>query len=116
MASVVDIANLALGHIGDAATITGLYPAEGSPNAIHCARYYPIARDDLLERRRWSFATTRETLAELVLDTAGWEHTYAAPTNMLRPLDVYDPELGPTLTEKAVIKHNAIDKLHRGIK
>ena len=49
MASEVDICNLALGHLGDNATVASLNPPEGSVQAQHCARFYPIARDALLE-------------------------------------------------------------------
>ena len=37
-----------LGHIGDAATVSSINPPEGSAQAEHCARFYPIARDALL--------------------------------------------------------------------
>ena len=59
MASEVDICNLALSHLGDTATIASLDPPEGSAQAEHCARFYPIARDSLLEMHAWGFATSR---------------------------------------------------------
>ena len=65
MASVVDICNLALGHLGDPATVSSIDPPEGSAQAQHCARFYPIARDSLLEMHSWNFSTYREALAHL---------------------------------------------------
>ena len=63
MASEVEICNLALSHLGDTATVASSDPPEGSAQAEHCARFYPIARDALLEMQNWKFATRRATLA-----------------------------------------------------
>lgn len=49
MASEVDICNLALARLGDNATVASIDPPEGSAQAEHCARFYAIARDSLLE-------------------------------------------------------------------
>jgi hypothetical protein len=65
VASEVDICNLALGHIGDSATVSSINPPEGSAQAEHCSRFYPIARDSLLEMHNWGFATKRTNLALL---------------------------------------------------
>lgn len=86
MASVVDICNTALGHLGDDATVAAIDPPEGSPQAEHCARLYPIARDATLEEHGWGFATTRKTLTgALDLYYDGWLYVYAAPSDMLKP-------------------------------
>ena len=45
MASDVDVCNLALAHLGDEATVASISPPEGSAQAGHCARFYPMARD-----------------------------------------------------------------------
>lgn len=84
MASEVDIANLALSHLGDRATVSSLYPAEGSPQAQHCATFYPIARDSLLESVSWTFATKRAALAQLTGEWSRWSYCYALPNNCLR--------------------------------
>ena len=84
MASEVDICNLALGHLGDNATVASLDPPEGSAQAEHCARLYPIARDTLLEAHNWKFATRRATLAELDVDSFNWTYAYAEPAGALR--------------------------------
>lgn len=88
MASEVEICNLALAHLGDAATVASLSPPEGSAQAEHCARFYPIARDTLLEAHSWKFATRRETLALLDVDTFNWSYAYAEPNNALRILSI----------------------------
>lgn len=88
MSSVIDICNLALAHLGDSATISSIDPPEGSVQAEHCARFYPIARDALLERHPWRFATRRATLAALVADGYNWSQVYARPNGALRILSV----------------------------
>ena len=68
MASEVDICNLALGHLGDNATVSSISPPEGSAQAEHCARFYPLARDALLEMGYWNFAMRRVALAQLTMN------------------------------------------------
>lgn len=93
MASVVDICNLALSHVANRANITSIDPPDRTVEADHCARFYPIARDELLESHEWRFATRREQLAQLMLDPpAGWEFAYALPNRCLRPVSVLLPE------------------------
>lgn len=89
MASEVDIANLALGHLGDDATVASFDPPEGSPQAEHCAHFYPVARDVMLEEHAWSFATTTATLTPLGTPPDGWAYSYAVPNLCLRPLLLY---------------------------
>lgn len=91
MASEVDIANLALAHLGDSATIASLYPAEGSAQAEHCARYYPIARNALLEMHSWSFATKRAVLAQVENIWPEWAYAYQCPANTTQILAVMSP-------------------------
>lgn len=91
MASEIDIANLALAHLGDDATVASLEPPEGSAQAEHCARFYPMARDALLEMHSWRFATRRAVLAELVNPWPQWRHAYAKPHDCLRVISVIDP-------------------------
>jgi len=90
MASEVDICNLALSHLGDPATIASLEPPEGSAQAEHCARFYPIARDTLLEMPQggWSFATRRANLAQLNVDSWSWQFAYAYPASCMRILAI----------------------------
>ncbi len=85
MASETDIANLMLARIGDDATVTSLDPPEGSAQAEHCAMFYPIARDSLLEMHNWNFATRRVALAQTTVPTgAGWQFAYLVPANCIQ--------------------------------
>lgn len=93
MASEVDISNLALAHLGDTATVTNLAPPDGSAQATHCARFYPMARDAALEMHHWAFATTRASLAQLATNpTSSWKYAYAAPSNVVNFIAVLDPQ------------------------
>ena len=85
----VDICNLALSHLGDVANVESIDPPESSAQAEHCARYYPIARDELLEMHDWAFATRRATLALLASSpSTAWDYAYAAPVDMLTAIAV----------------------------
>ncbi len=88
MASEVDICNLALSHLGDNATVASIDPPEGSAQAEHCSRFYPIARDTLLEMHNWNFSTRRAVLAQLTNDWEQWRYAYALPANCINPISV----------------------------
>ena len=94
MSSVVDICNLALSHLGDTATVSSIDPPEGSAQAEHCARFYPMARNTILEAHPWSFATTRKALVELSSPEppASWAYIYGYPNLCIRPLLLLQPE------------------------
>jgi hypothetical protein len=92
MASEVDIANLALSHLGDTATVASLYPPEGSTQAELAARFYPIARDSLLELHTWSFAMRREELALLTNVSEQWRYTYVMPNNVAQVVSIIPKE------------------------
>jgi hypothetical protein len=93
MASVVSICNLALSYLGDEATVASIDPADGSQAAEHCQRYYPIARDTVLESHAWGFATTRIPLVERTEDPPeSWGFIYQRPNDCLRALAVLLPE------------------------
>ena len=84
MTTAVAVANLALSHLGDDATIVNLDPPEGSAQAEQAALFYPIARDALLEMYPWNFALRRTTLALLDEDpNTQWRYAYALPSNVL---------------------------------
>lgn len=99
MSSEVDICNLALGHLGDNATVASLDPPEGSAQAEHCARFYPIARDSLLEMHPWGFATKRAKLALLSSAWPEWEYCYAQPNDALNLLVIMPPDATNDYTE-----------------
>ena len=95
MATEVDICNLALAHLGDTATVASINPPEGSAQAEHCSRFYPMARDALLEQHTWGFATKRVQLA--ILDEAWpeWTYAYAMPNDAVNIVAI----LSPTATD-----------------
>lgn len=92
MANEVDICNVAVGYLGDTAQITSISPPDGSAQAALCARFYPLARDELLERHAWGFSTKRASLpllAETVAST--WLYAYALPADALNIISVLSP-------------------------
>jgi hypothetical protein len=91
MSSEVDICNLALAHLGDTATIASINPPEGSAQAEHCSRFYPIARDSLLEMHPWGFATKRVTLALLTITLSEWNYVYQLPNGVINLIAVLPP-------------------------
>lgn len=92
MASEIEVCNLALGHLGDDATVASIDPPEGSAQAEHCARFYPIARDTLLQSHGWNFATRRIQLAQMSAVPYGWAYAYARPDGALDVFDIQFPE------------------------
>lgn len=92
MPSVVDICNLALAHLGDTATVASIDPPEGSAQAEHCQRFYPIARDTLLEMHSWSFATKRSTGAQIENVWPMWQYAYAMPVDAHHIIAVLPPD------------------------
>ena len=91
MATEVDICNLALAHLGDDATIASLSPPEGSAQAEKAARFYPIARNNLLEMHNWNFAAKRGNLALTTNTLDQWDYAYVAPADMMSPVAVISP-------------------------
>jgi len=92
MTSEVDISNLALAHLGDSATVTSLNPPEGSSQAEHCSRFYPIARDSLLEQHDFKFNTRYAAGALLTEEPLIiWTYAYSMPSNAMRVIGVYAP-------------------------
>lgn len=92
MTSEVTICNLALAHLGDAATISSIDPPEGSAQAEHCAQFYPSARDSLQEMHTWGFCTKRIALAELANPSSTWAYCYGVPNGALNLLAVLAPD------------------------
>lgn len=92
MSSEVEICNAALSHLGDTATVASISPPEGSAQSEHCARFYPMARNALLEMHPWNFCTRREALALLSETNDQWDYVYAVPNNMLRAISVLSDE------------------------
>lgn len=94
MASEVDICNLALADLGDRASVSSINPQDGSVQAMHCARFYPMCRDMLLAMPvAWTFATRRVALqaVEIANMPDGWGFAYALPNGCIRPQRVLTP-------------------------
>ncbi len=91
MASDVDICNLALAQLGDTAAVQSINPPDQSAQAAHCARFYPIARDALLEMHTWGFATLRVALAQVANPFSTWQYAYLAPSDAINYLAILDP-------------------------
>ena len=83
MASEVDIVNLALAHLGDTATVSSINPPEGSAQAEHAQRFYPVARDALLQLHNWNFAMRRAALPMVTSEWPEWQYAYSLPADMM---------------------------------
>lgn len=106
MASVVQICNMALSHIGSDARVTSISPPDGSVEAGHCATFYDQSRTELLEPGNWFFALRRATLSQATNTSDAWAYAYAKPSNCLRPLRILRPSMGVTVfTQDTVTAH-----------
>lgn len=88
MASTTDICNMALSHVGADTAVTSISPPDGSVEAGHCARFYPIARAEMLEDHTWTWSKARAALAETTNASAIWAYAYALPSDCLSPVRV----------------------------
>jgi len=79
----VDICNVALSNLGDTAQVAAIDPPDGSAQAAHCARFYPLARDAVLAMRPWGFASKRVTLTAVVNTRTEWDFAYAVPADVM---------------------------------
>jgi hypothetical protein len=96
MASVAQICNMALSHIGSDARVSSISPPDGSVEAGHCATFYDQARTELLEPGNWAFSLKRQALAEIPNVSTAWAHAYTKPSDCLAPKRVL--RAGTTLT------------------
>lgn len=93
MATDTDICNIALANLGHAAKVSSIDPVDGSVEAMHCARFYPVARGLALSKHDWGFATRRAKLSELVVDEttySDYQYAYALPAGFLRFIGFVD--------------------------
>lgn len=93
MASVVQICNMALSHIGADARVASISPPDGSVEAGHCADFYDLARTELLEPGTWAFALKRVLLAEVENPSSSWVYAYAKPADCQRVLRILRPDI-----------------------
>lgn len=95
MASVVQLCNMALSHIGSEARVSSISPPDGSVEAGYCATFYDLARTELLEPGNWAFALKRAALAEVTNPSTVWSYAYAKPSDCLRALRILRPAQNP---------------------
>lgn len=115
MASVVDICNLALARLGDEATVSSIDPPEGSAQAEHCARFYPIARDTLLEAHQWTFCTKRATPAVIDAGIVQWQYAYAAPADLIDIISVMNYQSSDDFSQPLVIDNQVLGSTNSGM-
>jgi len=72
MASVAQICNMALSHIGSDARVSTIDPPDGSVEAGYCATFYDLVRTELLEPGNWRFTLKRASLAEITNESDVW--------------------------------------------
>lgn len=97
MASVVQICNMALSHIGSDTRVASISPPDGSLEAGHCATFYDPSRAEMLEVGSWPFALARQTLSETVNLSENWAYAYAKPSDCLSPRRVLTIGAGLTV-------------------
>lgn len=88
MASAVDVCNIALANLGARTQIASISPPDGTAEAGYCARFYPIARKELIETGSWAFARRRVSLVEVDNPSKVWQYAYAQPAGMVNALRI----------------------------
>jgi len=90
MSSEVQIARLALQHIGDRYDITSL--DEATPEAEQVNLVYENVRDMVLREHPWKFARKFSTPASLVGTVPGnWSYMFLHPADCLRVIRIVNP-------------------------
>ena len=82
MASITDICNAAISHVGTRSKISSI--DEGSTEANACLTHFAMARDATLRAFDWNFARLTGQLALLQDPPARWAYKYALPVDCLR--------------------------------
>ena len=90
MASEVQIARLALQHIGDRFDINSL--TESSPEAEQVNLVFSDVRDMVLREHPWKFARKYTSPAQLSGTAPGnWDYMYAYPSDAMRIIRIVNP-------------------------
>ena len=90
MTSEVEIARLALQHIGDRYDITSM--AEESPEAEQVNLVYDDVRDMMLRDHPWKFARKYTAPAAIVGTVPGnWSYMFQYPTDCVRVVKIVNP-------------------------
>lgn len=108
MASVVQICNMALSHIGSEARVSSISPPDGSVEAGHCATFYDMARTEMLEPGNWFFALKRGPLAQVANLSTTWAYAYTKPSDCLRPLRILRPSVGITVFTQDLVRRDLV--------
>lgn len=84
--SKAEVANMALGLLGDSRVIQDL-ATETSVQATACLLYFDHALKECLEDFPWAFAKKTESLGDPVeeFDEGPWAYSYRPPTDMVTP-------------------------------
>lgn len=94
----VDICNLALSHIGEYSRIVSIDPPDNTTVSALSAKFYPMARRQILESHNWGFAMRRRVLNTTYSETTNWAFCYVAPGDMVRPVSILPPDAGNDYT------------------
>lgn len=91
--TAIDVCNMALGLIGNKAKVTAISPSDGSAEADHCARLYPIAVRSMLELHNWSFAKRKRELTVVNADPddtddPAWYYRYQLPDDWVKVIAI----------------------------
>lgn len=101
MATDVDICNLALGRLGDEATVSSIDPADNSAQAKYCAKFYLLSLNSVLDEYPWSFSIKTISAALLENTQTLWAYCYAVPSDCNKIVGIYDPAaVGDVKTEQ----------------
>lgn len=113
MASIVELCNVALGHLGNKALVTSVFPPDGSVESRLCNGRYATARDEMLGMFDWDFARTRTILAAVTNNNPNWLYAYAVPSTCMVPRRILpavvtanEQESDPYLIEGSTIYTN----------
>lgn len=110
MASVVQLCNMALSHIGSDARVTSISPPDGSVEAGHCATFYDLARTEMLEPGSWAFSLKRTTLAQRTNASNAWAYAYGKPSDCMRALRILRPTMGVTVFNQDTVTAHIDDR------
>lgn len=111
MASIVDVCNAALSHLGNARRIAAIDPPDGTTEADLAAVFYPMALAEALEMSDWSFARKRQTLGLLATNESSvWLYAYAKPSDcmVVRRIPTGDTTMGEQDTEPFDVEGDVI--------
>ena len=109
MASITDICNAAISHVGTRSKISSI--DEGSAEANACLTHFAMARDATLRAFDWNFARLTGQLALLQDPPARWAYKYALPVDCLRVRRLNDV---PLLALPETFYETAADKDETG--